>query len=265
MSSPASVPDPQTDNPLAAFRRISSPGHLILFGITFVGPAAAFPTFGVVEQHPRGHMALASLIAMVVMMLSAFSYGRMAAALPEAGSAYAYAGKAPHPSAGIVAGRTILLDHPLMPLMSVIDLSLLPPRIFAYIHPKYSTPTFSIAATVAVTLLGGFLFSFQLAAEAINFRVPSGFMFVNLSVISHYILRGGTRYRSSRNLLLPEDGFLRMPPCFRESLGHREAWSAWGGAPSVAERSLANAWNFADCGAVTLLLRWRTIEREFTY
>ena len=46
---------------------------------------------------------------------------------------------------------------------------LLPPRIFAYVHPKYSTPTYGILSMGVVTLAGGFLLSFQLAAEAINF------------------------------------------------------------------------------------------------
>ncbi len=40
-----------------------------------------------------------------------------------------------------------------------------------------------------MTLLGGFVLSFQLAAEAINFGALLGFMFVNLSVINHYFVR----------------------------------------------------------------------------
>lgn len=87
---------------------------------------------------------------------------------------------------------------------------LLPPRIFAYIHPKYSTPTYGILAMGAVTLVGGFLLTFQLAAEAINFGALIGFMGVNLSVISHYFLRGGERRGLGifSNLLVPVVGFL---------------------------------------------------------
>jgi amino acid transporter len=87
---------------------------------------------------------------------------------------------------------------------------LLPPRIFAYIHPRYSTPTYGILAMGVVTLVGGFLLSFQLAAEAINFGALLGFMFVNLSVINHYFVRGRERagYGLLRNLLLPAGGFL---------------------------------------------------------
>lgn len=56
---------------------------------------------------------------------------------------------------------------------------------------------------------GGFLLSFQLAAEAINFGALLGFMGVNLSVISHYSLKQ-SRWRSTTfpwNFLLPAAGF----------------------------------------------------------
>lgn len=87
---------------------------------------------------------------------------------------------------------------------------LLPPRIFAYIHPKYSTPTYGILSMGLVTLIGGFLLSFQLVAEAINFGALIGFMGVNLSVISHYFLKRGERRAAAflYNLFLPAAGFL---------------------------------------------------------
>jgi amino acid transporter len=87
---------------------------------------------------------------------------------------------------------------------------LLPPRIFAYVHPKYSTPTYGILSMGVVTLVGGVLLSFQLAAEAINFGALIGFMAVNLSVFSHYFLRRGERRGLAilSNLLIPVAGFL---------------------------------------------------------
>ena len=367
--------------------------------------------FGIVSSISRGHMATVYLIAMVAMILTAFSYGRMASVFPAAGSAYTYARNTLHPFVGFVAGWTMLLDYLLMPLMSVIYLSLtvthfvsvipfgvwlvlfatgitvinlfglkvtnqanywmsgfmsaivvvfviaavralsggvgegtlfslkpfynpaefsvgpvmaatsiaafsylgfdgistlaedarnpqrdigratvlvclicgvifilqaylgqlvwpdfrsypkvetafldvsqrvggatllwlvsvalmvaglasavtgqasasrllfgmgrdrLLPSLFVYIHPKYSTPTYGVLVMGAITVLGGFFFSFQLAAEAINFGALLGFMCVNLSVISHYFIRG--RQREGRqlltNLLMPLGGFL---------------------------------------------------------
>jgi putrescine importer len=396
----------------AQLKRILGLRHLILFGITFVGPTAPFPMFGIVSSLSHGHMALAYLVALVAMVLTAYSYGRMAAVFPTAGSAYTYAQRTLHPALGFVAGWTMLLDYLLMPLMSVIYLALtasrfagevpqgvwlvffaaaitamnlfglnvtnrvnfimtalmgaavvcfagaavhmlwahggpgalisakpfynpatfnahdlmtatsiaafsylgfdgistlaedsrnprrdigratmlvcilcgilftlqaylgqlvwpdftsypqvetafldvsrlaggvrllwlvsftlvvagvasavtgqasgsrlllamardglLPRRIFAYIHPRYSTPTYSILAIGAVSLVGGFFLSFQLAAEAINFGALIGFMLVNLSVIGHYYFR--LRQRAARdwlaNFVLPMCGFL---------------------------------------------------------
>jgi amino acid transporter len=85
---------------------------------------------------------------------------------------------------------------------------LLPPQIFAYIHPKYSTPSYGVLAVGVVTILGGFFLSFQLAAEAVNFGALLGFMAVNLSVISHCFVRGEKRARGVfRNFALPLAGF----------------------------------------------------------
>lgn len=396
------------ENP-AVFKRVLSLGDLVLFGVTFVGPTAPFPVFGIVSSVSRGHIALAYLIAMAAMLLTAISYGRMTQAFPIAGSAYSYARWTLHPMFGFMAGWLMLLDYSLIPLMSVIygaltasrfipqvpygvwlvlfgsaitlmnwfglkvtnranlvmtaimgavvayfvaamivalragagdgvffstkpfynpdqfsvravmagtsiavysyvgfdgistlaedsynpkrdigratvfvclisaiifilqaylgqliwpdftsypqvetaflDVSrraggapllsavslgllvacvasavtgqasasrllfgmgrdrLLPSRVFAYIHPKYSTPTYGVLVVGVVSTLGGFLLSFQLAAEAINFGALLGFMSVNLSVISHYFVKVKPRGPGTfRNFVLPLAG-----------------------------------------------------------
>ncbi|MCX6622035.1 MAG: APC family permease, partial [Acidobacteria bacterium] len=84
------------------------------------------------------------------------------------------------------------------------------PSLFVYIHPKYSTPTYGILVMGVITVLGGFYFSFQLAAEAINFGALLGFICVNLSVISHYFIKGKQRRGLAlvTNLAMPLTGFL---------------------------------------------------------
>jgi putrescine importer len=391
------------------FKRVLTLTQLVLFGVTFVGPTAPFPVFGIVSSISRGHMALAYLIAMAAMLLTALSYARMAEAFPVAGSAYSYASRTLHPLVGFLAGWLMLLDYSLIPLMSVIygaltasrfipqvpygvwlvlfgsaitlmnwfglkvtnranfvmtaimgtvvvyfasaailalragagegvlfstkpfynpdqfslravmagtsiavysylgfdgistlaedsynpkrdigratvlvclisaivfvlqaylgqlvwpdftsyprvetaflDVSrraggaallsavsfvllvacvasavtsqasasrllfgmsrdrLLPPRVFAYIHPRYSTPTYGVLVVGVVSTLGGFLFSFQLAAEAINFGALLGFISVNSSVISHYFVKEKQRGPGTfRNFVLPLAG-----------------------------------------------------------
>ncbi|MGH9693999.1 MAG: amino acid permease, partial [Bryobacteraceae bacterium] len=87
---------------------------------------------------------------------------------------------------------------------------LLPARLFTYIHPKYSTPTYGVLTVGVVAVVGGFFLSFQLAAEAVNFGALLGFMSVNLSVISHYFIRERERGPGAllHSFLLPAGGFL---------------------------------------------------------
>ena len=56
------------------------------------------PVFGVVSERARGHVVTAVLIAMIAMLFTAISYGRMARAYPSAGSAFTYVGQEIHPA-----------------------------------------------------------------------------------------------------------------------------------------------------------------------
>lgn len=83
-------------------------------------------------------------------------------------------------------------------------------RIFAYIDPRYSTPSRSIYLMGAFSLIGSLVLRFQLAVELLNFGAFVGFILVNLSVIRHYYLRGGQRTGTAffTNLLFPLAGAL---------------------------------------------------------
>src|SRR5271169_6111556 len=65
--------------PAAHLRRALSLWDLILYGIVLIMPIAAVPLFGLVQQLSAGHAVSAILLAMVAMVLTAYSYGRMAA------------------------------------------------------------------------------------------------------------------------------------------------------------------------------------------
>ncbi len=101
-------------------RPVLSLGALVLFGLAFVGPTAPYTFFGVGAVESRGHFALVYLIAMIAVSFTALSYGKMATAFPESGSAYAYASKAIHPVVGYFAGWVMILDYMLMPMLCVI-------------------------------------------------------------------------------------------------------------------------------------------------
>ncbi len=91
-----SHPSPQPSNSAPAIphlRRVLKLRDLIIYGIIVIQPIAAVPLFGVAQKLSRGHTVTTILIAMLAMMLTAASYGRMAALYPSAGSAYTYVGR----------------------------------------------------------------------------------------------------------------------------------------------------------------------------
>lgn len=97
-------------------RRVLSARDLILYGIVLITPIAPVPIYGVAQELSRGHLILTLVLAGVAMMLTAFSYGRMATIHPSAGSAYAYVGHGLNPSLGFIAGWTMTLDYIVLPI-----------------------------------------------------------------------------------------------------------------------------------------------------
>ena len=114
--------DATADRDLAVpgLRRTLKLHHLILYGIIIIQPTAPMSIYGVVSNAARGHVVTTNLIAMVAMLFTAVSYGRMARVYPSAGSAYTYVGKEIHPLAGYVVGWSMLMDYMLNPIICAI-------------------------------------------------------------------------------------------------------------------------------------------------
>jgi putrescine importer len=111
------------------FKRVLTLKDLIIYGIVFITPTAPYPVFGIVGSIAHGHVALTYLIGMVAMMLTALSYGRMAAAFPAAGSTYTFTQRGLSVHLGFFAGWSMFLDYLLIPLLSVIYVGLTLHRI----------------------------------------------------------------------------------------------------------------------------------------
>jgi amino acid transporter len=94
--------------------------HLIVYGIVIIQPIAPMGIYGVVSNDARGHVVTTILIAMVAMLFTAVSYGRMARIYPSAGSAYTYVGREVNPIAGYVVGWAMLMDYILNPIICAI-------------------------------------------------------------------------------------------------------------------------------------------------
>ncbi|MGH9652061.1 MAG: APC family permease [Bryobacteraceae bacterium] len=103
-----------------SLRRSLTLWDLVFYGLVVIQPTAPMPVFGVVSQEARGHVVTCILIAMVAMLLTAISYGRMARVYPSAGSAYAYASGEFGRFTGYLIGWGIVLDYLLNPLICTI-------------------------------------------------------------------------------------------------------------------------------------------------
>jgi amino acid transporter len=66
-------------------QRVLGLGDLVFYGIVLIQPVGVIGLFGVASKLSHGHMATSVLIAMVTMMITAISYGRMATLYPSAG------------------------------------------------------------------------------------------------------------------------------------------------------------------------------------
>jgi amino acid transporter len=166
-------------SPREGFRPVLSLWALVLFGLAFVGPTAPYTFFGVGAVKSHGHFALVYLIAMLAISFTAVSYGRMAAAFPEAGSTYAYAARAIHPVAGYLAGWVMILDYVLLPMLCVIIAAVTSTKLLPAV-PYTAWVLFTAIAITGINLLGiemtsraTMAFNAVLAASILWFLVAS--------------------------------------------------------------------------------------------
>jgi len=133
----------------STLKRVLSRRDLILYGLVILTPTAPYPVFGIVQQMSYGYAVLSYLLAMVAMLFTAMSYGKMSGAFPSAGSTYTYVSRALSPKVGFLAGWAMILDYLLIPLLSVIYAALTAHRMV----PQVPYTVWAVAFTVAITLI----------------------------------------------------------------------------------------------------------------
>src|SRR5579864_6817569 len=110
-----------TGTPSAArLRRTLTLWDLILYGVIVIQPVAPMSVFGVLSDRGHGHVVTAILIAMVAMLFTGISYGRMARAYPSACSAFTYVAQEVNPGIGFVTGWSMVMDYMLNPLICTV-------------------------------------------------------------------------------------------------------------------------------------------------
>src|SRR4051794_20181163 len=107
---------------------------IVGLGLGYMTPTVLFDTFGIVTKETNGVVPLTYGVALVVMLFTAFSYGRMAKAFPSAGSSYTYTREAMHPRLGFLAGWAALLDYLLLPLVHALIIRLYMTSLFPSVH-----------------------------------------------------------------------------------------------------------------------------------
>jgi putrescine importer len=134
---------------VGSLKRVLSRRDLILYGLVILTPTAPYPVYGIVQQTSRGHAVISYLVAVVAMLFTAASYGKMAGAYPAAGSTYTYAQRALNPHLGFLAGWAMMLDYFLIPLLSIIYSALTAARLV----PQVPYLVWAILFTVSLTLV----------------------------------------------------------------------------------------------------------------
>lgn len=130
-----------------SFRRVLTRRSLILYGLVILTPTAPYPVYGIVQQLSRGHAVLCYFAAMLAMLFTAVSYGRMAGAFPAAGSTYTFVQRGLGSHVGFIAGWGMILDYVFIPMLSVIYAALTAERLL----PQVPYPVWAVLFAAGIT------------------------------------------------------------------------------------------------------------------
>ncbi len=113
-------PEDISQNATPHLKRALGLWDLVFYGIVVITITAPLPIFGIISNQARGHVVTSILIAMVAMLFTAISYGRMASVYPLSGSAFSYVGRSIHPALGFLTGWGMVMDYMLNPILCSI-------------------------------------------------------------------------------------------------------------------------------------------------
>lgn len=101
-------------------KRVLGMWDLVIYGIVLIQPIAPVGIFGIAQKLSRGHVVTTIIFAMFAIMLTAYSYGRMAGLYPSAGSAFTYVTHGLNAHLGFLVGWAMVLDYLMIPLINTI-------------------------------------------------------------------------------------------------------------------------------------------------
>ncbi|PHM33055.1 APC family permease [Xenorhabdus innexi] len=116
-------------------RRTLTLFQVVMMGLAYMQPMTIFDTFGIVSKLTDGHVATSYAIALIAILFTALSYGKLVKRFPSAGSAYTYVQKSMNPHLGFMVGWSSLLDYLLMPMINILLAKIYLQAIFPGIDP----------------------------------------------------------------------------------------------------------------------------------
>ncbi len=94
--------------------------QVVILGVAYMTPMVVFDTFGIVSGVTDGRVPLAYILALVAMLLTAFSYARFSRTTEKPGSAYTYTAESCGAKTGFFVGWCSLLDYIMLPLVNAL-------------------------------------------------------------------------------------------------------------------------------------------------
>ncbi|QHM71564.1 APC family permease [Mixta intestinalis] len=109
-----------TSQPRTHLKKTLTLMPVVMIGLAYIQPMTLFDTFGIVSGLTGGHVATAYAFALIAILFTALSYGKLVNRFPSAGSAYTYAQKTISPHVGFMVGWSSLLDYLFMPMINIL-------------------------------------------------------------------------------------------------------------------------------------------------
>ena len=110
---------------------------LVLYGLVFMYPLAAFNYLGYEQVASNGHATLVYLGGGLVVFFTSLSYAKWVQTYPNTGSAYFYTCQGVGPRFGFIVGWVMMLDYILTPLFILI-------MIGEYMHRNFPALPYAI-------------------------------------------------------------------------------------------------------------------------
>lgn len=156
--------------------------QIVLIGVAYMTPMVVFDTFGIVSEVTNGHVPTSYVLALIAMLFTAASYGKMVKAFPLAGSAYTYTQKTISKHLGFLVGWSVLLDYLFLPMVN----SLLAGIYLNALFPGVPHWAWVLAFTLLMTLIN--LFTVNIIANFSSILVA--FQLVVMAIFTYLDIQG---------------------------------------------------------------------------